>query len=692
MHQVYEMEDQFAPIYGVDSVHGANYVDNATIFPQQINMGATFNRDLAVHFGDITARDTRATGIPWTFTPILDLGMQPTWPRQWETFSEDPYLTAELGKHVIHGIQGFDNDLSNPTKIAACMKHFLGYGDSRSGHDRTPSWIPDRYLLEYHVPAFQAAVDAGIATAMASFGDINGDAVTASHHYLRDLLRGKMGFEGMLVTDWAEIKNLHGWHRVAKSQNDAVRMAMLQTSVDMSMVPLDLSFYEELMELVAAGIVSEARVDESAERVMQLKKDLGLLDDRYIRGEDTVGDDESRQQALEAIRESVTLLENDGVLPLRDNQKILVAGPLAASVGLLVGGWGAAWQGAPDSAYRYGTTVLDGVQEVAGTRGTDVAFERALQSPEADLDASDLEKVLAEAASSDVVVLALGESTYAEKPGDIDDLMLPSGQLALLRALTASATPVVVVLVQGRPRTFDGAIGAANAVVNAYLPGPDGGKGIADVLFGLENPSGRLPFTYPAFPHNHHFYYHKISSATSFRPQWEFGRGLSYTSFEYSDVIMSPAVIAEGEEATASVVVSNTGDASGKHSILLYISQDYRTVSPEVKMLKDFEKIFLEPGESATVEFTITPKMLSFIGLDLERTTEEGMFTIYAGDVAAKLELSFDTAVPACMPSALSNGMENISTEWCDANCFDGAGLLAAACDPESGFVLCECN
>jgi beta-glucosidase len=232
IHHVYEQEGQFAPIYGVDSVHGANYVDNATIFPQQVNMGATFNRDLAVQFGDITARDTRATGIPWTFTPILDIGMQPSWPRQWECFSEDPFLTAELGKYVIHGIQGFENDLTDTTKIAACMKHFLGYGDSRSGHDRTPSWIPERYVLEYHVPAFQAAVDAGIATAMASFGDINGDAVTSSRRYLVDLLREQMGFEGMMVTDWAEIKNLHTWHKVAKSQKDASRMVMEQTSVD----------------------------------------------------------------------------------------------------------------------------------------------------------------------------------------------------------------------------------------------------------------------------------------------------------------------------------------------------------------------------------------------------------------------------------------------------------------------------
>jgi beta-glucosidase len=306
---------------------------------------------------------------------------------------------------------------------------------------------------------------------------------------------------------------------------------------------------------------------------------------------------------------------------------------------MLVGGWGASWQGAPDSACRYGTTILDGIKHVAGTRGTDVTFEKALNCPDCELDEADLEKVLASASTSDVVVLALGEDTYAEKPGDIDDLMLPAGQLELLRAVTATGTPVVVVLVEGRPRTFDGAIGAASAVLTSYLPGPDGGKGIADVLFGLENPSGRLPFTYPEFPHNHHFYYHKVSSASSFRPGWEFGHGLSYTTFEYSDFTISPAVVAEGQTATATVTVQNTGDVSGKHSVLMYVGQDYRSVTPEVKLLKDFEKIFLEAGESTTVEFSITPKMLSFIGLDLQRTTEEGMFTITAGDAQAKLEL-----------------------------------------------------
>jgi beta-glucosidase len=508
-----------------------------------------------------------------------------------------------------------------------------------SGHDRTPSWIPDRFLLEYHVPAFQAAVDAGVATAMASFGDINGDAVTSSKKYLVDLLREQMGFEGMLVTDWAEIKNLHGFHKVAKTQKEATYKTMHQTSVDMSMVPLDLSFYHELMELHAEGLVSAERIVESSERIMQLKKDLGLLDDRFIRGEDTVGDVESRRQALEAIRESVTLLENDGILPLRENQKVLVAGPLADTVGMLVGGWGAAWQGAPDSAYRYGTTILDAIQDLAGTRGTTVSFEAALPHPDAALGADDLRQVLAAASASDVVVLALGEKSYAEKPGDIDDLMLPAGQLQLLRELTATGTPVVVVLVEGRPRTFDGAIEAANAVLTSYLPGPDGGKGIADVLFGLENPSGRLPFTYPAFPHNHHFYYHKASSASSVRVQWEFGHGLSYTNFEYSNLSISPPVISDGETAIATVTVANTGEVSGKHSVLMYVGQDYRSVTPEVKLLKDFDKIFLEAGESVEVQFTITPKMLSFIGLDLERITEEGMFTITVGNSQAKLEL-----------------------------------------------------
>lgn len=437
IQQIFEEEGVLPVLYGIDSVHGANYIYHATIFPQQINAGASFNRELTEQMGAITAKDTRVVGIPWTFAPILDLATNPRFPRVYESFGEDPYTCGELGAALIKGYQGYPANLSNPTKVAACMKHFIGYGNPRSGNDRSTSWIPDRELYQYYVPPFQAAIDAGVATAMESYNDINGEPVCGSKKYLRTLLREEMGFEGMLVTDWHEILDLYSFHRVANSTKEATRITMDRTSVDMSMVPSDVSFYDDMLALVREGRIPEERLDESVERILILKEELGLLDNPYPDPEnpllDSLGSAEDRNMALDLARESITLLKNGkDILPLSVEQysRILVTGPSADSLRYQSGGWTINWQGASDESYfPFGTTVLEGIQSIADmqvdyVRGCDI---NGKSKP------GELDEVRNAAANADIAIVVIGEDTYAEQMGDIHDSMLNEGQLNLFK-------------------------------------------------------------------------------------------------------------------------------------------------------------------------------------------------------------------------------------------------------------------
>jgi beta-glucosidase len=525
-------------LYGIDTIHGVNYVRTGTLFPQSTGMAATWNPELAERCAHVAAMETRALGIPWNFSPVLDIGRQPLWPRFYETYGEDPYLAKVMGVAYVRGYEG--TDVSAPDRVASCLKHYMGYSLPLSGRDRTPAWIPEIHMREYVLPSFAAAVAAGARTVMVNSGEVNGVPVHASHYILTDVLRGELGFKGLVVSDWEDIKKLVTVHAVAADETAATRMAVM-AGVDMSMVPLDYSFADNLVALVKEGAVPESRIDEAVRRVLKLKVDLGLFErpgpDPAAKAK--VGTADSRRVALEAARESITLLKNTGgVLPLAKGRKVLVTGPAADSLVALNNGWSFTWQGADASVYPTDrVTVLGAVRALAGEGNV-------VYVPGAGFDKTiDVAAAADAARAADVAVVCVGESAYAETPGNIEDLTLSEPQLALVEAVAAAGKPVVLVLVEGRPRVITRVEDRAAAVVMAYNPGLEGGQAIAEVLYGEVNPSGRLPFTYPRYANATLTYDHKAweTEETSFgntryTPLFEFGSGLSYTTFAYSDL------------------------------------------------------------------------------------------------------------------------------------------------------------
>jgi len=608
------------PLYGIDSVHGANYIYGATLFPQQINAAASFNRELVWAMGRVQGKDTKAGGIPWLFAPILGINTQPLWSRSFETFGECPYLAAEMGKAIIRGIQtDSDPDFPGLPPAAACMKHFIAYPAAVTGHDRSPIELNARTVKSLYAPPFWAAVrEAGVKSAMEAYTEVSGVPMASSREYLVDLLREEMGFEGMLVTDYNEIANLHQFHFVAENMRESVRLAMLDTSIDMSMnPPLAVGFADALLDLIKAGVVPEARVDTSVARVLALKEWLGLLDDpfhlldAFPALEASVGSPKDKAVALALARESIVLLENpDGLLPLDPDRmagkRILVTGRGCHSLGMQSGGWTLHWQGARrNEVFTEGSTYLEGLK--ARFPLAEIRYRPGVSVTGRDLGEAE---ALREAEAADLVVVCVGESTYAEKPGDINDLALPAGQLAYVEALMSAGPPVVAVLVEGRARVLGPALDQAAAVLDVMLAGPSGGQALAEIVAGDVNPSGRLPFTYPSFtgvaPQQ---YYRKPSSlCTTGRAvlpfkyidcprQWDFGHGLSYTSFAYVNVSLSATEIDEDTPLQVSLTVVNTGQRAGKEAVLLFVTDKVRRVTPEYKLLKRFEKVELEAGE-----------------------------------------------------------------------------------------------
>ncbi|MBC7188105.1 MAG: glycoside hydrolase family 3 C-terminal domain-containing protein [Calditrichaeota bacterium] len=621
-------------IYGIDAVHGAGYTLGATLFPQHLGMAATWEPELVRKEAEITAYEIRACGIPWNFSPVLDIGRQPLWPRLWETFGEDPYLASVMARAYVAGLQGSDGRLDTHERAAACAKHYLGYSFPLTGKDRTPAWIPERMLREYFLPPFQAAVQTGVKTVMVNSSEINGIPVHASSFYLRDLLRGELGFQGVIVSDWADIRNLHERDRVASTPKEAVRMAVM-AGVDMSMVPLDYSFYDLLLELVREGTVPEGRIDEAVGRILQLKADLGLFADPYPPKEASgrFASPDCREIALQAARESITLLKNSGkLLPLSSSAKVLVTGPTAHKRSCLNGGWTITWQGDREDLYPKDTpTILEAIVATAGR-------ERVKYVPGVEVNREiDIKAAVKAARTADVAIVCLGEDPYCETPGNISDLTLPEPQLRLVASLAAAKVPVVVVLVEGRPRLITSIADKAAAIVMAYLPGPQGGQAIADVLFGRVNPSGKLPITYPRACNDLTLYDHKHSeNANSFNrydPLFPFGFGLSYTSFAYGDLTLDKETLGRGDSLTVSVTVENVGQRSGKEVVQLYLSDLYASVTPSVRRLKRFTKVDLWPGEKQTVHFTLHESDLGFIGMDNRLTVEPGQFAVRVGDL-----------------------------------------------------------
>lgn len=643
-------------IYGIDSIHGATYVRDATLFPQQIGMAATWNPILMQQAAEITAMETRAAAIPWSFSPVLDIGRQPLWPRFWETFGEDPYLAKVMGAAFVRGLEG--DDLTSERHVASSLKHYMGYSFPLTGRDRTPAWIPENYLREYFLPTFDTAVKSGARTVMVNSAEINGVPGHINKHLLTDILKGELKFDGFIVTDWEDIKKLVSAWKVAADEKEATRMAIMAGN-DMSMVPLDFSFADLLIELVKEKKVPMTRIDDAVRRILRVKFELGLFEDPMLgqKARGNFGKPEYAQASLEAASESLVLLKNEkNLLPLSKSQKVLVTGPTADSMISLNNGWSWVWQGSEESLYpKDKLTIRKAIETKLGAKNVEfVQGTRITRPPNSpsnttptDVDVEvDVAKAVNAARNSDVVVLCLGEGSYTETPGNITDLTLPETQLKFAEAIIGTGKAVVLVIVEGRPRVINRIADRVSGILLAMNPGSEGGRAVADVLFGDYNPNGKLPFTYPRNPNNLIMYDHKLfeTEETSFgnaanKPQFDFGFGLSYTSFAYSNLKLSSDTMAMNGEMTVRVDVKNAGNRSGKESVILYVRDEVASLSPAGKRVKRFAKISLEPGQSKTLTFKLGRDDLSFIGMDNTPVVEPGDFTVMVGSLSGKFAL-----------------------------------------------------
>lgn len=615
-------------LYGIDSVHGATYTLGSVLFPNAISAAATWNLELVKRSAEISAFQTRASGIPWVFYPVLDIGRQPVWPRMWETYGEDPYLASKMGVAYVEGLQG--KDMAARDKVAACVKHYGGYSMPFNGKDRTPALLDERTLRGVVLTPYEAAVRAGGATVMANSGEISGVPGHANRWLLTDVLKKEWGFQGFTVSDWEDIKRLHTRDRVAATPKEAVRMAVM-AGVDMSMVPMDFSFYDLLLECVKEGSVPVARIDDAVRRILRVKLQTGLFErprpDAAMKAE---FDQPAFHAAnLQAAREALVLLKNSGVLPLSRGKKVLVTGPNADLLSSLNGGWSLTWQGTKEELYPKNMRTVRRAVEAAATEGA--ARYAAGVTWEKEVDGA---AAVQAARESDVVVAVLGEPAYCETPGNIEDLALPAAQIRLVEELKKTGKPVVTVLVAGRPRVLRSVVQDSDAIIWAGLPGNEGGQAIADVLYGVANPSGKLPFSYPRNVNGFATYDYKPSENTADNPTgWEFpfGHGLSYTTFAYSDLKVSAPAMARAGSVTVSVTVKNTGARAGQEVVQLYVSDLYRQVTPPNKELKGFEKVALAPGEAKTVSFRLTSKELAFVGLENKWVVEPGEYKVAVG-------------------------------------------------------------
>jgi len=630
-------------IYGIDAVHGHHFLRNATVFPHNLAMAATWDPELIKTSNRITAFEARACGLPWNFSPVLDVARNQIWSRFFETFGEDPYLVSVMGRAAITGLQG-DAAEFQQDRVAATAKHFLGYSAPLTGKDRTPAWIPERVLREIFLPPFKTAVDSGVMTVMVNSGEVNGVPVHSSHALLTGLLRDELGFKGVVVTDWEDVSKLHEVHRVAASEKEAVKLAVL-AGIDISMTPYTFKFHDYLVELVREGEISEARVDQSVRRILQLKFNLGLFENPYPDLDLSVGVGQAdfHKASLEAAQNAMTLLKNENnLLPLSKQSKILLTGPGAASLPALHGGWSYTWQGTDESYYPKSTRSL--LQLLRAELG-DKRFSYVPGTSYAEV--VDIEAAVDAAKNVDVVIVAIAEKPAVEQPGIIEDLNLPTAQVRLVKALQSTGKPVVLVLLENRPRIVREIEPGSRSVLMAYHPGMFGAQAIFDVLFGNINPSGKLPFTYPRYSGSLEHYDRKGSELqslayawTAYNPQWEFGHGLSYTSFAYSDLKVDKTELDPGDKFNVSFTVKNTGNRPGKESIQLYVRDLFASITPPVKKLRRFTKVSLQPGESQSVSFELTDDDLAFIGRDNKSVVEPGDFEIMVANIKARVAVN----------------------------------------------------
>jgi len=636
-------------LYGLDDIHGVNYVAGTTLFPQQIGQAATWNPELIRTAGIITAYEGRAAGVPWTFSPVLDLGTNPQWSRIWEGYGEDPYLGGQLGAAFIHGVQ---DPLGNKEKLIVSVKHYMAYSDPKSGKDRTDAWIPEHYLREYHLPSFAEAIQAGARNVMVNSALINGIPTHINKHILTDILKTELGFTGFIVTDWQDIENVYRRDKMTGSVKEAIGLA-INAGIDMSMLPYDYKgFCTDLIALVNEGKVSQERINDAVRRILRVKYEIGLFETpvTYLKDYPKFANAEFEKAAYNTAAESITLLKNkNSTLPLKKGAKVLVTGPNANSMRSLNGGWTYTWQG--DKTDEYGArynTILEALQKKFGTNNVvysqGVAYKANGQYFEDTI--VNIDAAVKAAASVDYVLLCVGENSYTETPGNLNDLNLSENQIALANALYKTGKPVVLILNEGRPRIIRKIEPGAAAIVNIYLPGNSGGNALADILSGEVNPSGKLPVTYPRYTNDLVGYIHKPSEGSgnpqggSTNPQYAFGFGMSYTSFSYSNLSVDKKSLVPEETATISVTVTNTGNRAGKEVVQLFISDLIASLTPDVKRLRGFEKVSLNPGESKTVVFKVPMQQLAFVGIDNQKHLEEGEFKIQVADQTTNFKVT----------------------------------------------------
>ena len=640
-------------LYGLDHIHGTSYVLGGTIFPQEIAIAATFNRDHAYNMGKVTAYESRAANVPWTFSPTMDLGRNPAWSRMWESFGEDAYVNAAMAVAEVRGMQGDDPNHIGPYNIAACAKHFMGYGVPVSGQDRTPASIAASYLREKHFEPFKEAMQAGALSIMVNSGSNNGLPFHSNAELLTKWVKEELNWDGMIVTDWADINNLFTRDRVATSLKDAVRIAV-NAGIDMSMVPYNCQFAIDLKELVEEGAVSIDRIDDAVRRVLRLKFRLGLFDQPDTRYADypDFASEEHAAMAYEAAVESQVLLKNNGILPLKKDLRILLTGPNANSIRTLNGGWTYTWQG-HGASYPQFTDKYNTIYEALSQKFEKVEYvpgvEYDLMSTNWKFDKNTgIKEAVRAARKSDVIIACVGENTYCETPGNDVDMNLSANQKELVRSLAATGRPIILILNGGRPRIINDIEPLATAVVDILLPGNYGGDALAALLSGEENFSGRLPFTYPKYVNKFAVYDYKPSESQGMMAgsynynavmdiQWPFGHGMSYTAFKYSNMTVSADTFGAADVLKITVDVTNAGARAGKESVLLYSSDLYASSTPDVRRLRAFEKVEIEPGETVTVELELTAKDLAFADYYGKWRLEEGDFILSVGNLSQKV-------------------------------------------------------
>lgn len=640
-------------VFGLDQNHGSTYTQGGTLFPQNINVAATFNREIARRSAEATAYETRAVSVPWTYSPTVDLGRDARWPRIWENFGEDCYLSSEMGKAMVYGFQGEDPNNIDQYHIATSMKHFMGYGVPWTGKDRTPAYISPADLREKHFAPFLAGLQAGALTVMVNSASVNGVPMHANKEFLTGWLKEETGWDGVLITDWADINNLYTREMVAKDKKDALRIA-INAGIDMIMEPYSCDACGYLVELVKEGKIPMSRIDDACRRVLRMKYRLDLFKNptQKLKNYPKFGGEEFAKLALEGATESMMLLKNEGnILPLQHGKKILLTGPNANQMRCLNGGWSYTWQGhrADEFAGKYNTIYEAfcneyGKENVILNQG--VTYNEKGKYWEE--NEPQIQEAVAAAKDADVIVACIGENSYTETPGNLTDLWLSENQRNLVKALAQTGKPVILVLNEGRPRLIADIEPLAQGIINILIPGNMGGDALANMVSGKSNFSGKMPYTYPKEINSLANYDFKKSEEVGtmegaydynakITQQWGFGYGLSYTSYKYSNLKVSQSDFRHGDIIKVSVDVKNTGKVAGKESVLLFSSDLIASIVPDGRRLRAFDKVELQPGETKTMTFELKADDLAFVGWNGKWRLEEGDFKLMIADQSADI-------------------------------------------------------